>query len=155
MLESAPTKKVTLSGSEMYYENGVLSRHDGPAVIYPGGDEEWWAKGMLHRHDPSTPNILLPAICLWGIMRFEYWVKGIFICANPHDGKTIVEWDGWVKDGEDNSVHQMKFQIIRPDSKYMSLYPPKRIPRSDSKKIQDGRAYGRITHLGDEDGCGT
>jgi hypothetical protein len=153
MIESAPTKKVTLSGTEMYYENGVLSRHDGPAVIYPGGDEEWWAKGMLHRHDPSTPDILLPAICRWGIMYFEYWIKGIFICSNPEtDGSIIVEWEGWLKDGEDSTAHQTKFDIIRPEPKYKSLYPPKRFRRNDSKKIQGGQAYGRITHReGDEE----
>ncbi len=101
MLESAPTKVVTISGTEMYYENGVLSRHDGPAVIHVGGDEEWWANGMLHRLDPANPNILLPAICHWGIMRFEYWVKGIFICKNPHDNEIIIEWAGWVGKGWD------------------------------------------------------
>lgn len=154
MIESAPTKVVTLSGTEMYYENGILSRPDGPAVIYPGGDEEWWLKGMLHRHDPATPDILYPAVTRWATMEFEYWIKGIFICSNPDCGQIIIEWDGWLKDGEDTSVSPAKFQIVRPEPKYKSLYPSKRC-YIDSKKISDGRAYGRVTHRQGDEESGT
>jgi hypothetical protein len=139
----------------MYYENGVLSRPDGPAVVYIGGDEEWWLNGMLHRHDPASPDFLYPAITRWATMEFEYWIKGIFICKNPDYGQTIIEWDGWLKDGEDGSVSPAKFQIIRPEPKYKSLYPPKRIPRNDSRKVSDGRAYGRVTHSHGDEESGT
>jgi len=153
-VEATTRRVVSISGTEMYYVNDVLSRPDGPAVVYPGGDEEWWMNGMLHRHDPATPDILHPAICRWGIMQFEYWIKGIFICANPHEGEIIVEWDGWVKDGLDNTVSPMKFQIIRPEPKYKSLYPPKKV-YTETKKIQNGRAYGRVTHYSGDEESGT
>ncbi len=154
MIDILPSKKVSPSGSEMYYENGVLSRADGPAVIHVGGDEEWWLNGKLHRFDGV--DTLHPAICRWATMQFEYWFDGTLICLNPHHGDIITEWQGWVHLSNGCCV-QMSFKIIRPEPKYKSLYPCK-VEYGD-KKVADGRAGAyytqnqtRLTHYyGDEE----
>jgi hypothetical protein len=150
-LETLPTKKVTPSGTEMYYENGVLSRVDGPAVIHIGGDEEWWLNGNLHRFDGV--DTLHPAICRWATMQFEYWFNGTLICKNPDHDTIITEWQGWVDVGG-GCVEPMVFMILRPEPKYKSLYPCK--VEYDKKKVKSASAmkyYGtRLTHrLGDEE----
>ena len=147
-------KEITTSGTEMYYENGVLSRPDGPAIIRPGVDEEWWMNGMLHRHDPATPDVLYPAVCRWTTMQFEYWIKGVFICRNPHEGDVIIEWDGWVKDGQDNSAYPSTFKICYPKPKYKSLYTGKNNYRI-KRKLTEQRAYGCITHYSGDEESGT
>jgi len=32
-------------------EHGNLHRLDGPAVIHPTGEQQWWANGKIHRTD--------------------------------------------------------------------------------------------------------
>ena len=46
----------------------LLHRPDGPAVIEPGGYEEWWLNGELHR--PDGPAV----ICADG--HKEWWLDG-------------------------------------------------------------------------------
>jgi hypothetical protein len=38
-------------GIERYYQNGKLSRLDGPAVEHSNGRKEWWINGIRHRLD--------------------------------------------------------------------------------------------------------
>jgi hypothetical protein len=44
---------------------GLLHRQTGPAIIYPGGGQEWWLYGKLHRQDG-------PAIIGWNGDQFWY-----------------------------------------------------------------------------------
>jgi len=39
-------------GTVFWRQNYVLHREDGPAIIYPYGQMEWWVSGVLHR-DPQ------------------------------------------------------------------------------------------------------
>lgn len=154
-------KRVTISGTVMYYENGVLSRPDGPAVVYIGGDEEWWANGKLHRHDPSTPNILYPAKSRWATMEFEYWIKGVLICRNPyHDNNIITDWEGTVVDGDTGEWYNTKFKLIRPKSKYKNMYPNKFKPvKFKIKNGRSGNCYSwfdiSVTHRHGDEESGT
>jgi hypothetical protein len=50
------------------YENDLLHRLDGPAVVYADGTKEWWVFGVRHRLDgPAVedPN-----------GSSDYWVNG-------------------------------------------------------------------------------
>jgi hypothetical protein len=38
-------------GTRRHYHNGRLHREDGPAVIWPDGDQCWCLKGLFHRED--------------------------------------------------------------------------------------------------------
>jgi len=38
-------------GTRRHYRNGLLHREDGPAIIGPGGYQEWYRNGELHRED--------------------------------------------------------------------------------------------------------
>jgi hypothetical protein len=41
-----------------YFVNDNLHREDGPAVIYPFGEEQWYRNGKLHREDgPAIDGI--------------------------------------------------------------------------------------------------
>ena len=161
MADYAPVKVVTPAGSVRYYEDGVLSRPDGPAVIHVGGDEEWWANGCLHRHDPSTPNVLYPAVSRWGTMEFEYWIKGVLICKNPsHTNDIIVQWSGTVVDGIYGEHYNTTFKIMRPRSKYKNMFPIKIKP--DKVKVSNGQSGNRyslfdirVTHRHGDEESGT
>jgi len=37
--------------STEWYLDGLLHRHDGPAIEYKNGDKEWYKRGKLHRDD--------------------------------------------------------------------------------------------------------
>jgi len=139
----------------MYYEHGVLSRADGPAVLYIGGDEEWWLNGMRHRFDGA--DTLHPAVIRWATMQFEYWFNDTLICKNPHDGDIITEWEGWVHLGSNGCVENMAFKTVRPEPKYKSIFPCK--VETHNTRVTDGRAGAyytpsrtRLTHCyGDEE----
>ncbi len=39
------------NGSEFWYNNGIIHRDDGPAVIRPDGHQAWYQNGKRHRED--------------------------------------------------------------------------------------------------------
>ena len=55
-----------------WYENDILTREDGPAVLLSNGTEEWYLNGLLHRvNGPALKQFLYTEN---GISRFdEYW----------------------------------------------------------------------------------
>lgn len=56
------------TGACEYFKNGQLHRDDGPAVIYPNGDQYWWKEGKIHRDDgPAT---------VWSDGTLEWWKEG-------------------------------------------------------------------------------
>jgi hypothetical protein len=61
--------------------NGRPHRTDGPAVIYPNGDQEWWVDGKRHRSDG-------PAI-LWNGKPGYGRVTGWWLYSLPF---TFEEW---------------------------------------------------------------
>ncbi len=38
-------------GTKQWYQDGLLHRLDGPAVVYPNGTRFWYQDGELHRLD--------------------------------------------------------------------------------------------------------
>jgi hypothetical protein len=38
-------------GTRRHYQNGLLHREDGPAIIPPNGYRAWWFNGQRHRED--------------------------------------------------------------------------------------------------------
>lgn len=50
--------------------NEIIHREDGPAVVYPSGDEEWIQHGRLHRLDG-------PAV-IWSSGYQAWYYKGQF-----------------------------------------------------------------------------
>jgi hypothetical protein len=38
-------------GIMRWFSNGILHRIEGPAVIYPDGEQSWYINGKLHRED--------------------------------------------------------------------------------------------------------
>lgn len=81
-------------GIVQYHNDGVLSRVDGPAVIWPTGRKEWWFNGQLHcetgpaiedpalgqvwykngkRHRDNGPAVVMKS------GRKEWWVDGVRI----------------------------------------------------------------------------
>ena len=61
-------KVVDRDGTEFWYENGLLHREDGPAVIYSNGHKFWYKNGKLHREDG-------PAIVAWNGSK-QWWMNG-------------------------------------------------------------------------------
>jgi hypothetical protein len=56
----AEIKKVVNDlGVTEYYEDGVLHRDGGPAIIHPDGTQIWMCRGTLHR-DGDEPAITRP-----------------------------------------------------------------------------------------------
>ena len=39
------------NGTLEWYENGMLHREDGPAVIHANGSKDWCLRGRVHRND--------------------------------------------------------------------------------------------------------
>jgi hypothetical protein len=56
------------NGQEEWYRHGILHREDGPAVVWPDGREAWCRHGMLHRED--GPAVVRPD------GREEWWRNG-------------------------------------------------------------------------------
>jgi len=47
----------TANGNESWYQNGKIHRTGGPAATYTDGSEEWYQNGQLHRLDgPAVTN---------------------------------------------------------------------------------------------------
>jgi hypothetical protein len=52
MMNKANIKKIILEdGTIFHFQNHVLHRNKGPAVIYPDGTKEWWFNGRRHRSE--------------------------------------------------------------------------------------------------------
>ena len=64
-------------------ERRYLHREDGPAVIWPNGNKEWWLNGNRHREDG-------PAVeCADGGK--EWWLNGV---QHRNDGPAVMSSDG-------------------------------------------------------------
>ena len=89
--------KSSTQGIKRWYVNGLLHRTDGPATIYPNGDEEWWINGKLHRTDG-------PAI-IWPDGRQEWYLNGYIHRA---DGPAAIDADGtlewWINGNNINTL---------------------------------------------------
>jgi hypothetical protein len=55
-------------GDQSWYQNGKLHRTDGPAIIYKSGTQSWYQNGKLHRTD--GPAVILPN------GNKEWWIDG-------------------------------------------------------------------------------
>lgn len=53
-----------------WYQNGLLHREDGPAILWPNGSSEWRVNGKLHRLD--GPAVLRSEDLFYN----EWWVEG-------------------------------------------------------------------------------
>jgi hypothetical protein len=85
----------TISGEELYirinrYSNKyyfkdqartILHRHDGPAVEWSDGYEEWYVDGKLHRLDGPAVE--------WPDGDKEWYVNDVFIMELDRDGKIV------------------------------------------------------------------
>ena len=72
-------------------KNGVLHRHDGPAIIYSNGSKEWYKYGKRHRDDG-------PAVI--DSDGYQVWYKNGL--RHREDGPAIIRSDGykaWYKNG--------------------------------------------------------
>ena len=86
-------------GAQRWWTKGnKLHRDDGPAVIYPNGDQEWYRFGERHRDDG-------PAIDASRTEGLEEW----FINGKRHregDLPAIVYFDGWQSWYKDDKCHR-------------------------------------------------
>jgi hypothetical protein len=81
---------------------------DGPAIIYPNGDKEWWVNGKLHRLEGPAieSNHEKPQ---WVD---QWWCNGML---HRHDGPAIVRWDGmnkWYTWGHPVYMEDVMFEPI-------------------------------------------
>jgi len=67
-------------GSQLWFRCGIYHREDGPAIIYVDGSRQWFWNGKHHREDG-------PAI-IWSHGTKYYWFKGI----EYPDIKNEVQW---------------------------------------------------------------
>jgi len=83
---------VQSDGTRIWYLNGLLHRHDGPAVEYADGTRAWFVNGELHRHDGPAIEEAGGAL---------YWcVNGL---RHREDGPAVEYADGardWYVNGE-------------------------------------------------------
>ena len=64
------TCTIYADGSQVWQlPNGKQHRVDGPAIIYPNNDQEWWVDG--HRHRVNGP-----AVIRYG--QINWWIRGIY-----------------------------------------------------------------------------
>jgi hypothetical protein len=82
---------ISPNGEKEWWLNGVRHREDGPAIEYANGDKEWWINGQLHRDDGPAVEYANGD---------KYWYKNGLHHRN--DGPAV-EWaDGdkaWYKNG--------------------------------------------------------
>lgn len=50
--------EITPTGTEYWYQHGILHRADGPAVTSPDGRQAWYFNGEMHRD--GGPALILP-----------------------------------------------------------------------------------------------
>jgi hypothetical protein len=66
-------------GCEIWHENGVLHRIDGPALIDSNGTKQWFLQGKLHRTDGPAIEYSNGEKEWWidNVRQFEYinWLK--------------------------------------------------------------------------------
>jgi hypothetical protein len=61
--------KYIKNGIEIWYEEGIIHREEGPAIIWPDGYEEWLVYGLRHRIDG-------PAVMSSLYKEYEWWLHG-------------------------------------------------------------------------------
>lgn len=99
-------RKITSqNGMVKYRWNDELHRSDGPAVIHPNGDQEWYDDGQRHRVD--GPAIEKSTCKIWynrgkrhrtdgpAVIhvdgRVEYWLNGKCLSEQQFQVKTLME----------------------------------------------------------------
>lgn len=83
-LPPPPRPIIEADGTVIYRDrHGNLHRDDGPALVRPCGDEEWFVQGKRHRTDG-------PAV-IKADGRFEWWQAGKL---HRDDGPAVIEPDG-------------------------------------------------------------
>jgi hypothetical protein len=60
--------KTTAREIEWHGEGSLPHREDGPAIVFPNGDREWWIEGELHR-DSGPAVMRADGSCEW-------WLNG-------------------------------------------------------------------------------
>jgi hypothetical protein len=101
-----PRKYIRKDGSVRYWQNGVLSNPDGPAVILPTGRKEWRVNGEISRLD--GPAVIYPSGHQeWWRAGYPYKIvkneRGIRIGCQ--EKPTIADWDEWFA-GTDEYNHR-------------------------------------------------
>lgn len=90
------TVKIDDAGTEQWFdERGELHRHNGPALIYANGEQQWYKHGLMHRD--GAPAIVAP-------FGYERW----YVNGKKHreDGPAVTDTDGskmWFINGEQMS----------------------------------------------------
>lgn len=56
--EDAPAVEL-VNGTKIYYNNGLIHRDGGPAIVKAGGEERYYFQGKLHSPNSATPAIQL------------------------------------------------------------------------------------------------
>lgn len=82
----------TLTGIIHWRQNGYIHREDGPAIIYPSGDQYWYKRGYIHREDGPAVE--------YANGRKEWWLNGEQFNEEEFNARTktcankVVEIDG-------------------------------------------------------------
>jgi hypothetical protein len=106
--------RIDRHGIREWWLNGKLHRADGPAILYPNGDEEWWLNGRRHREDG-------PAI---------YWEKSSnywYLNGKQHriDGPAVEYFSGakgWWIDGKNFESKEEWFKALTSEQQYNYLW---------------------------------
>lgn len=61
------------NGTIRWYQNGLLSRKDGPAIEYKVGSTFWFHEGKLHKTDGPAVVCYDNGNVIW----VEYWIDGV------------------------------------------------------------------------------
>ncbi len=80
------------NGEQRWYRHGELHRDDGPAVIWPDGKQEWYRYGERHRDDGPAE--------VWPDGSLVWYVDGKL---HREDGPAVMRADGsqiWYRHGE-------------------------------------------------------
>jgi hypothetical protein len=79
--------RVLKSGSQSWYQKGMLHREDGPAIILEDGTKMWWFNGQLHREDG-------PAV------EYSWGIKSWYL-----DGKKLTETEWKARQENKNQIN--------------------------------------------------
>ena len=94
-------------GTVKWYQNGMLHKEDGPAIIFFFGQQEWWINGKKHRD--GLPAVIKPD-------GSQYWYKN----GKKHreDGPAVIYPHGrgiWFIDGIELSEQDFKIVIMKKE----------------------------------------
>ena len=87
-------------GDEVWVQDGVFHREEGPAIIQPTGWEFWYKNGFKHRED--GPAAIVRNIFSGEVIANRYWLDGIPYLNIKNDVLWRIEVQRLKRKKEDN-----------------------------------------------------